>query len=156
MRLTPFLLLLIFITSCDKLSFTKKEDLETIDTLVNFTSVDTSPSFKVCDSIFDKALKSDCFRKTIHQKIGSELLKHQFNIKDAINETVYVDLIIDATGKIILDSIQSSENIKKQLPKLDSLIALSIEDLPIIFPAIKKRYKVSTKYQLPIRIFLKD
>ena len=149
-------MVLVIFNSCDKIPFLKKQNLPQLDTIVDFTSVDTSPSFKVCDSIFDKAKKSDCFRKIIHQKIGGELLKHQFNIKDTINETVYVDLIIDASGKIILDSIQSSENIKKQLPKLDSLIKFSVENLPIIFPAIKKRYKVSTKYQLPIRIFLKD
>ena len=62
---------LFFITSCDKFSFTKNKNIQVIDTIVDFTSVDTYPSFKVCDSLIDKIKKSACFRKTIHQKKNS-------------------------------------------------------------------------------------
>ena len=78
LRIFTFIILLFFITSCDKLSFLKSEKIQALDTIVNFSSVDTSPSFKECDSIIDKHQKSNCFRTTIHQKIGAELQKHQF------------------------------------------------------------------------------
>lgn len=147
---------MVIITSCDKFSLSKKQPLQVIDTIIDFTSVDTSPSFVECDSIIDKTRKSNCFRTTIHSKIEQELQKHKLSITDSIDETVLVDLIINAKGEIILEALQSSEKIKKDLPELDSIIKVSVDKLPSVFPAIKQRYKVITKYQLPIRIYLKE
>jgi hypothetical protein len=156
MRVFSFLILIIFLTSCDKLSFSKNKNLKPLDTIVDFTSVDTYPSFKVCDSLIHKTKKADCFRNTIHQKIGEELQKHSLSIKDSIDETVLVDLIINAKGEIIFKSLQSSENIKNQLPELKGILQLSVNKLPSIYPAIKRGIPVITKYQLPIKIVLKE
>lgn len=151
-----FLILLISITSCDKFSFSKDKKVEVLDTHVDFSSVDTFPSFKVCDTIIDKQEKMDCFRTTIHQKIGEELQKFSLSIKDSIDEVIYVDLIINAKGIFLLDAIQSSDTIKRELPKLDSLLKASVEKLPKIYPANKRGIPVTTKYRLPIRIQLKE
>lgn len=156
MRFFSFLVLIIFFTSCDKFSLSKNKNLPILDTIVDFTSVDFSPSFKVCDSIIDKTEKSDCFRNTIHNKIGEELQKHSLSAKDSINETVIVDLIINSKGKIIFKDVKSSQNIKNQLSELDSLIQLAVDKLPQIYPAIKRGIPVSTKYLLPIKIVLKE
>ena len=154
LRFFSFLLILIFITSCDKFSFSKNDKNIVLDTIVDLSSVDTSPSFKACDSIFDKAKKSNCFRTTIHQKIGAELQQHLFVIKDSIDEIIYVDLIINSEGMFTLDTIKSSNNIKKILPQLDSLLRVSVHKLPKIFAANKMGIPVSVKYSLPIRIKL--
>ncbi|WP_231962802.1 hypothetical protein [Polaribacter sp. KT25b] len=127
-----------------------------MDTIVDFTSVDFSPSFKICDSIIDKEEVAICFRNTMHQKIGEELQKQQLTIKDSINEIIYVDVVINSKGEIIFDETSTSENIKKQLPQLDSLLKLSVSKLPAIHPAIKRGIPVTTKYRLPIRILLMD
>ncbi|KGL58526.1 hypothetical protein PHEL85_2790 [Polaribacter sp. Hel1_85] len=82
--------------------------------------------------------------------------KNLFTIKDSIDEIIYVDLLINSKGIFILDSIQSSNNIKKELPQLDSLLKVSVQNLPQIFPANKRGIPVTTKYQLPIRIQLKE
>lgn len=156
MRVFSFLILIVFFTSCDKLSFSKNKEIQVLDTIVDYTAVDLSPSFPVCDSIIDKTEKSNCFRNTIHKKIGEELQKHSLSSQDSIYEIVFVDLLINVEGKIILQEVSSSENIKKQLPALDSILKLSVDNLPIIFPAIKQRFPVATKYRLPIRIVLTD
>ena len=156
MRVFPFLILIIFLTSCDKFSFSKTKNIQPIDTIVDFTSVDTFPSFKVCDSLIDKTRKQDCFRKTIHQKIGEELQKNSLAIKDSIDETIFVDLIIDSKGEIVFNKIKSSEKIKKELIDLDSLVQISVKSLPKVYPAIKRGIPVTTKYQLPIRILLEE
>ena len=57
LRVFSFLLLIIFCNSCDKFSFTKKtssSNSQGTDTILDFSSVDVSPSFKVCDSLIDK------------------------------------------------------------------------------------------------------
>ena len=153
------IILCVFIiccTSCNKLSFSKSVKINPIDTVVDFSSVDVSPSFKVCDFIINKSKKTNCFRTTIHKKIGAELTKHLFTIKDSISEIVFVNLIINAKGGIVLEDIQAPENIKKELPALDSLLKVSVEKLPVIYPAIKRGIPVTTKYRLPIRIQLKE
>lgn len=156
LRFLAFLLMMVFITSCDLICPPKNKNTAGLDTIVNFSSVDTFPSFKGCDAIIDKQQKSDCFRNTIHLKIGEELAQHSFTIKDSIDEVVYVNLIINSEGLFILDSTQYSDNIKKELPKLDSVLKLSIEKLPKVYPAIKRGIPVTTKYSLPIRIQLTE
>lgn len=153
-RVLSFLFISFFMTSCDKISFLKNDKNIVLNTSVDFSSVDTFPSFKVCDSIIDKTKKTDCFRTTIHQKIGAELLKHTFIIKDSIDELIYVDLIINSEGIFTLDAIQSSNNIKKVLPHLDSLLRESVAKLPKIHAANKRGIPVTIKYSLPIRIKL--
>ncbi|MGJ8744873.1 hypothetical protein [Polaribacter sp.] len=148
--------MMVFITSCDKFSFTKNKKIDVLDTIVDFSSVDTFPSFNVCDAILDKEEKAACFRATIHKKIGEELQKHQLTIKDSIDEIIYVDLIINANGNFILDTIKSSERIKTELPQLDSLLKASLLNIPKVYPAIKRGIPVTTKYKLPIRIQLTD
>jgi len=156
-RVFSFFTVLVFCVSCNKLSFTKKIKTNAlIDTVLDFSSVDISPSFKVCDSIIDKRKKTDCFRTTIHQKIGEELAQYSFTIKDSISEIVWVDLRINSKGVIVLDEIDSPEKIKKELPELDSLLDISVKKLPIIFPALKRGIPVTTQYRLPIRILLKE
>jgi hypothetical protein len=156
LRVSSSLLLFIFITSCDNFSFSKNKNMQLLDTIVNFSSVDTSPSFKVCDSIIDKQKKNNCFRTTIHQKIGAELQKHQFVIRDSISEIVYVDLLITSKGKIVLEAMESSEEIKNQLPKLDSVLRISVDKIPNVYAAIKRGIPVTTKYRLPIKIQIKQ
>lgn len=159
LRVFSFLILIIFVTSCDKFSFIKNTNTANeieLDTIVDFSSVDVSPSFNVCKSIIDKAKKTACFRTTIHKKIGEELQQYSFAIKDSIAETVFVNLLINVEGNIILEEIKASDSLKTQLPALDSLLQLSIHNLPKIYPAIKRGIPVNTKYRLPIRIELKE
>jgi hypothetical protein len=156
LRVFTFLIIVIFCTSCDNFSYPKNKNLQVADTIVDFTLVDFSPSFKVCDSLIDKHQKSNCFRTTIHQKIGAELQKHQFIIRDSISEIVYVDLLINSKGKIVIEAMASSEEIRIQLPELDSVLRISVDKIPNVYAAIKRGIPVTTKYRLPIKIQLKQ
>jgi len=52
-----YICLLFSFTSCEYFSFEKNKNVEKINMDVDYTSVDVSPSFKVCDSIIDKDKK---------------------------------------------------------------------------------------------------
>ena len=156
LRVFSFLILVIFCTSCDKFPFPKKNQLPVLDTVINFNEVDFSPSFAVCDSLVEKDAKFACFRTNIHQKIGEELQKKVLTIKDSVDEIVIVHLLIDAKGILKLEQIEASEVIMEQLPTLDSLLAISIQNIPKIYPAIKRGIPVKTKYILPIRVQFKE
>lgn len=155
LRFFSFLMLILLFTSCDKFPFTRKDKSPQLDTVVDYSSVDFYPSFKVCDGLIDKKAKADCFRNTIHKKIGVELQQHTLSIKDSIDETIFVDLIINSKGEVIVQKIISTDHLKRQLPQLDSLLRKSIQELRASYAAIKRGMPVTTKYRLPLRITLK-
>ncbi|WP_369048603.1 hypothetical protein [Tenacibaculum sp. UWU-22] len=155
-RVVIFVLVLFCCTSCRFFTLKKESSSANLtDTTINFTKVDVSPSFTVCKNKIDEE-KTACFRETIHQKIATSLAKHKFKIKDSINETISVTLLISSKGNIKIDTIISSKNIKTLLPKLDSLLYVSVAELPEVFPAIKRGIPVTTKYSLPIKIQLAE
>ncbi len=144
------------LNACDKFSFIKKQDEQDINTVVDFSSVDTYPSFKICDSLINKEEKYQCFSSTFYQVLNSELQKHSFEAKDSIDEIIKVVFLINSTGNIEVEDIISSEIIQNQLPKLDSVIKHSVINLPKIYPAIKRGVFVTTKHNLHIRVKLKE
>lgn len=154
-RFLAFFFCLFCGVSCSYFSSDAKKQTQLLDTIVDFTKVDVSPSFTICDSLIDDE-KTACFRKEIHNRFAEELLKHPIKITDSINEVVTVFLLIDAKGKVSLKNIQSSEVIQKEIPMLDSLLIVSVNNLPVLQPAIKRGIPVATQYQLPIKIQLKE
>lgn len=156
MRITYLLLItgLLIFTQCDKIPLVKKSKLQQIDTVVDFSSVDLSPSFQECDSIIDKFKKSDCFRLEIHQKIGIELQHHQLESVFEIDEEVQVIMHVTPKGEFVFKNMIASQELQKNLPSLDSVFKLCIEKLPKVIPATKRGIPVTTQYQLPIKISL--
>lgn len=149
-------LVCLSIISCDFFSYKNRTDIQLLDTVVSFNSVDSSPSFKACDSLLEKAEKTTCFRNTMHQKIGAALAKHSFTSKDSVAGLVYLELQITNKGKIVLQKITADSLITLQLPKLDSILEASIATLPIIFPATKRGVPVTASYNMPIKIKVTD
>ncbi len=156
LRKILFLISIVFFTSCQFFSSDKNKNRQEIDTVVNFSKVDISPSFAVCDSLIDKTKKDNCFRTSIHQIIAKKLAKTTFKINQNIDETIVVNLLINSKGKISLKSIESSKIVAKEIPELDSLLALSLQNLPKLHPALKRGIPVATQYQLPIKILFDD
>lgn len=152
-----FVFIIIFMSiSCDKLPLINKQNLPKLDTIVDFTSVDLSPSFKECDSIILKKKKSECFRVTIHSKLMEELQQHKIVTKDSIKEIIIINLLISSDGVIDFEGVKSNQIVDNALPNFDSLLKSSISKLPKVYPAIKRGIPVTTKYQLPIQIELKN
>ena len=154
MRYFLFICLLISFTSCEYFSFEKNKNIEKID--VDFTSVDVSPSFKVCDSLIEKDKKNTCFRTTIRQEISSSLAKQSIQVLKSVDETIEVAITIQSNKEVKLTSIKSSDSLLVILPSLKAILKKSVEELPAIYPAIKRGIPVTTVYKLPIRIAVKN
>jgi hypothetical protein len=146
----------VFCASCQFIKFDKRNDALNLDTIVDFSSVDVSPTFAICDAIIDQSESIYCFRTTIHQKISEKLLQYSFQVNQSIDEVVVLRILINNKGKIVFQSLIASNMINEELPQLDSLLQRSVEGLPTIFPAIKRGIPVATQYQLPIRIRLAE
>lgn len=151
MRFFSFCLLLLLTTSCSYFSSNKKVEGQVLDTIVDFTKVDVSPSFSVCDKLIDEA-KTKCFRANMHQQLTKRLRNFSFPINEIIDETIIVVLLINQSGKVSLQEVQSSDFIQEQIPDLLEFIEKSIDSLPKLQPAIKRGIPVVTQYELPIQI----
>ena len=150
-----YLIIFCIFSSCQFFSSTKKDaQQQIIDTIVDFSKVDASPSFIECKDKIDTE-RLACFRATIHKKLSKNLATHQIKVKDSIDEIIKVYLSINSKGTISLKEVTFSKDIKAQIPNLDSLIQASVNELPKVSPAIKRSIPVSTQYELPIRIWFK-
>ena len=158
LRVYSFLVVILFCASCTYFSSTQNNisTANSLDTIVDFSSIDVSPSFSVCDSLLEKTKKTNCFRTTIHQLITKNISDNPLTSEDFIDEIITVYLFINSKGTIVFKELQSSEKIKNNFPKLDSLLKISVESLPKIYPATKRGIPVTTQYELPIRIKLKE
>jgi len=148
--------LLFSFTSCEYFSFEKNKNIEKIDVDVDFTSVDVSPSFKVCDSLIEKEKKNTCFRTTLRQEISSSLAKQSIQVPQSVDETIEVAITIQSNKEVKLTSIKSSDSLLVILPSLKAILKKSVEELPAVYPAIKRGVPVTTVYKLPIRIAVKN
>lgn len=154
MRVIIFLIFVFCFCSCDYFSFKRKKNLQALDTIVDIHSVDIFPSFKVCDSIIEKAEKEGCFRNTVYQEITNSLAKQDIKVKRDIDEIVQVVIAVHTNKAISLKSMEASQKVYEEIPDIKKILEKSIRELPEVFPAIKRSIPVTSEYTLPIRIQL--
>lgn len=156
MKYLYLLLCVICFSSCDYFSFERKKNIQELDTIVDKSSVDVFPSFKVCDAIIDKEKKANCFRETIHKEITTQLSQEQIKVKKPVDEIVNVIISVHADHKIVLKSFEASDSLLTMIPDLQERVAKSIQKLPKVRAANKRGIPVTSEYKLPIRIKLND
>jgi len=152
-RISGFLFLGLFLASCDYFSSnlsTTKSDLQVLDTFIDFTKVDVYPIFSDCENFSENDNQKNCFELTLTQKLSVSLQENELKVKEHINDTTLIDILIDNTGKASVVNINSPENIINQLPKLDTVIRQSIAKLPTIKPAVKRGIFVNSQYRLAV------
>lgn len=155
MRFLIVVLIVCLFSSCEFFTKKRSDNEQKLDS-INFTSVDRAPSFKVCDSIFEKTEKNNCFRNTMYLEITKSLSEQEIKVKEDIDEIIQVIISIPSDGTISLKSIEASQKVCVQIPNIKEVIEKSILDLPKVFPARKRGIPVTSEYMLPIRIQLKN
>jgi hypothetical protein len=116
---------------------------------INLNTVDIFPSFSNCDEL-EKELQKTCFFQTLTDQIYEHLTQNNLRVTKSIRDTIQVELHIDTLGIIKISQIQKKPYTAKYIPTLDSLIKVSVENLPKASPAYKRGIPVTTKFMLPI------
>lgn len=129
---------------------TKSNPIQKVDTIVDFNSVDAFPLFPDCSAIPSRKKQQICFQVEMSKHIYGSLKKYSLNTSEAINDTVFVKLKIDNLGKTSLSSIHISQKTQQLIPEFDSIVTVSIQNLPVLQPAIKRNMPVTTEFTLPI------
>ncbi len=142
------LLLLLIMQSCEYFITPKPAPI-----LIDFSKVDSSPSFEECKLLIDDE-RTQCFRNTIHKKLTTALTKHSLTVKQAVNETVQLQLIISAKGEITVKDLTLSKQLTAEIPKIDSLLRSNVDNLPKVSPAKKQGIPVATQYTMLIKIMV--
>ena len=153
MRYFVLILLIISIGSCDFLTpgtSSTNNDLQVLDTVIDYTKVDVYPIFTDCENYAENDDQKKCFEASLTQKLSALLNKNKLKVKERVNDTAQIDLLIDNTGRARVVEITSGESINTNLPQLDSLIRESIAQLPTIKPAVKRGIFVKSQYRVSV------
>jgi|TARA_Y100000766_G_scaffold78213_1_gene66440 hypothetical protein len=156
-RKTLFLICLFFFYTCDSdfqlnKKITVNEFIE--DELKSFSwnQVDQYPVFENCLNFNDTAQKNNCFVETITENFRINLKKNNLVLNRTLVDTINLVLKIDKKGNIGIQSMTTrDENIKYK-----EIISISFDstmnDLPKLYPAIKRGQEVDIIFNLPILI----
>ena len=149
------IILLLTLTSCKDFNLNKNTKIskqKTIEQPINYKSIDAYPLLPECVNITNRILQKDCFYNKITSRIKNTLDNNFLTFSNDIQETVLVIINVNANGKTSVTSINLSDKIKENIPKLDSLIRVSVNKLPVLQPAIKTGIPVASEFTLPIMI----
>jgi hypothetical protein len=155
MKYLTILFLILCFTSCDyfdKKKITSEEILQEDLQTFNWNEVDEYPTFVSCDSSSSKAERKKCFETTLSSHIISQLAQEKIVITKDINDTISIKFLISEIGELSVLEVKSSEEIKAQIPEIDSFLIQSLKGLPKILPAFKRGQQVKTEFKLPVVI----
>ncbi len=145
-------ILVIFFISCDRSSSSAAtvQNLKLLDTVIDYSSVDVYPLFSDCQEIEDKQAQKSCFETALTDLLAEKLHRIDYKVKEIVNDSSFVDLLVNSNGKTRVVAINSPAIIRNNLPQLDSIIKQSVDELPIVKPALKRGIPVRSQYKLAV------
>jgi oligoribonuclease NrnB/cAMP/cGMP phosphodiesterase (DHH superfamily) len=144
--------------SCDFISpkNTSLQNLTLTDTTIDYNTVDVYPLLSDCNNCDTNEKQNQCFENEFVKKLEKTINKNKIEVIKKIRDTVFVDLLIDNTGKISISKIYESRFTLDLIPKFDSILQRSIAALPpVIQPSLKRGIPVNTIFKLPVVVHMK-
>lgn len=123
-----------------------EEELQSID----WNDVDQYPLFDDCDETVSKTAQRECFENTLLLHFSMTLQDFEFALDEEVDDTIYVDFLVDREGGMSVLDIQENNMIKEQIPEFDAIITQSLKSLPRVEPALKRGIPVNAKFRIPI------
>ena len=152
MNITKIILIsLILVTSCESKIDNK---LDETDEKITWSELDEFPSVKECNDLNDSNLIRECFELFLSNHLLEKIDLSNVIIKNPINDTVTISLLISNSGKVTISKKNIPENIILNIPNFEILLDNSVDLLPAVLPATKTNLGVSvnSKFDLPIII----
>ncbi|GAA4272990.1 hypothetical protein U6A24_06915 [Aquimarina gracilis] len=148
---------LVFVSfSCDNIVLKKenKEQIikERLDKL-NWNEVEQPPLFEVCKEKPEEDLEQ-CFQNTISEHFQNHLSLQKLTLKEPVNDTIWIPLLITKNSMIIVEDFEVPHIIDSEIPNLKDIIEEGIGTLPKVAPAHTRGTPVTARYKLPLVIHL--
>ncbi|NYJ26774.1 hypothetical protein [Allomuricauda sp. ARW1Y1] len=151
-----FVLLIVFmglLVSCelfeskeDKTQKLVNEELWAID----WNDVDQYPLFEDCDETAPKEAQQECFQNVITEYFSEALAGLQFQVRNDMNDTVYIDFLIDEHGFISVLGVEEKTSVLNEISDFNTKISERLNDLTTVRPALKRGNPVSLRFRLPL------
>lgn len=154
-RTLSFLFVIILFSSCEYFSSsssTAKSSIQISNTIIDFTSVDTYPIFSDCENYAENDNQKVCFYEMLPLKLTEQLGKTDIKVKKAVNDTAWIDILIDNTGRASLVNVNSTSAIDEQIPDFKHILEQSIDRLPSMKPAVKRGIFVKSQYRMAVEV----
>ncbi|WP_041633046.1 hypothetical protein [Maribacter sp. HTCC2170] len=153
MRKFIAILVLCSCFSCDLFESKEKKTQKLVNQemlSIDWNDVDNYPLFDTCDESTTKTSQRVCFETELLKYFSATLSEFEFVIDPDIDNTVFVDFLIDQEGRISVTNIEKDKAINKEMPEFDGIISQSIKNLPPLAPALKRGIPVNAKFRIPI------
>jgi hypothetical protein len=147
------LFLILSLLSCKDFNFKKQsadEILEQELKSINLTKVDFYPTFQTCGVVTSKAESKSCFEYEIKTTIRSRLSQEEISTSNREQDTIVVDLYINAKGEMSIKQVAIPSQVKLENPQIHLWLEKAIHQLPEVYPAQKRSVPVSLHTQIPI------
>ena len=71
------------------------------------------------------------------------------------NDSLKLKFLVSSTGDLSIPTIESQNFTDDAMSSLVAILTKSLQDLPLLFPAIKRSQQVQSEFQLPIILKVK-
>jgi len=149
--------LLLILGSCKEFNLQKMDEKSLVNEelqAINWNAVDQYPAFEFCDTLGNQS-PEQCFKSFLVAHFSKSLSRTRIVVTEDLNDTLLLRLHISDHGKISIPEITAKTTTREAIPQLDSLMVKCLDQLPKIYPAIKRGQQVSTEFQLPVVMVIK-
>lgn len=153
MRCSVYIVFLLLLASCTSWETKKVSTSELLHKkweAISLTEVGEYPSFTVCDTTQDRLDHKSCFENTIQQTLVHALALQQLVVTQPVNDTVWIDFVINEKGVFCLDSLRISQEVRTEVPLLEAWIQDAVVQFPEAQPATKRGLPVKAKFKIPV------
>src|SRR5690606_22490442 len=136
----------LFMSKEEKAQKLVNEEILSIDR----NDVDQYPLFDVCDETAVKDAQRECFQNVMADYLSEVLADLEFQVEQEINDTVYIDFLIDEHGFISVLELDAKNIPIKGVEDFDKKITQRLNNLSTVAPALKRGTPVSLRFRLPL------
>jgi len=123
-----------------------KEELKTID----WSSVDKLPLLENC--LNPNLDNQKCFVSYFSSQLKKNLADYDFVLNRTLVDTIFFNLKIDKIGNVSYEKIETNEDLNKYQNAIEMALNITIENLPKVYPAIKRGQPVDVEFNFPLLI----
>lgn len=136
----------LFESKEDKTQKLVNEELMAID----WNDVDQYPLFDSCDETANKEAQRECFQNVMANYFSEALAGLQFQVDSDLNDTVYIDFMIDEHGFISVINVEEKTAVLNEILDFNTKISERLNDLTTVAPALKRGNPVGLRFRLPL------
>ncbi len=159
LRLLFATLFILVFSTCDLVSPNRPsyDNFAILDTVIDYNKVDVYPLLAACTNCDTSLKQNQCFEIEFVKSLEKIVNKSKIEVEKKVNDTVFVDILVDYTGRFSILKIYRSEELLKNIPNFENILQQSMAQLPAaIQPSLKRGIPVNVKFKLPVVVSVKE